>query len=368
MKTALLHSIDITIFLLILFMLRGTENLLSSLLFLCAGYLIYILATKFLKKTKVIMLCCFLIQGTVAYFLCSFSLINALLGSLLFFVVYVRKDISIGQKYLFSLCSVGCGVFLTMSSPSKLEISLLVIQGVLSLFVTSHNKQQRLFRFTTLGLIGIVSLSVQYILPYIQAMFSFLTKHLALGTGYILMPLFRFYLGNQVEETWNKYQNHVRQEPIEGPQVQQSGQSSFLYYVLLVLIFSVSLYVLYRIVKRKFSYVYSDYSRDWHVLSDSSKREKQRRSKKIPIPTNPVRKEILRLEKVLKQPLRRQRGETMEQWLGRLKEDEGVQIDVEFLTQAYNEARYYNSETNKAILEATKQEVAYIIKSQKKRK
>lgn len=73
-------------------------------------------------------------------------------------------------------------------------------------------------------------------------------------------------------------------------------------------------------------------------------------------PHNEIRKEIFKLESKLTPPLNRNRGETVEAWLGRINSEEDVNIKSPIIIDAYNTVRYSN-EKNTVLLHEFKEEV-----------
>ena len=96
----------------------------------------------------------------------------------------------------------------------------------------------------------------------------------------------------------------------------------------------------------------------------------QKRLKRNKPTHNEIRKEIFKLESKLIPPLNRNRGETVEAWLGRINIEEDVNIQSHIIINAYNTVRYSNGE-NTILLQEFKDEVHKLYlyqKSLKKRK
>lgn len=142
------------------------------------------------------------------------------------------------------------------------------------------------------------------------------------------------------------------------------NQSSQLPYILIGVagLFLMS-YVVYRILKRKNGLKI----KEMNVLpavfmpSNVTNRTKNKKSK---APENPFRFIIFQLEQQSEHTFSRNRGETLEDWLFRLKRL-GISINEMLIIQSYNEAHYSQNKLDSHLLTSLEKEVEHIISQQK---
>ena len=59
------------------------------------------------------------------------------------------------------------------------------------ILVNRANRKQQLLRFASIITIGLMSILIVQVFPFIRLIFGFITEVVALGVGYALMPLIK---------------------------------------------------------------------------------------------------------------------------------------------------------------------------------
>ena len=106
---------------------------------------------------------------------------------LFFFIVHVVGPRYQVQKSLGGIVWFGVSaIFYALSTLGKLL--LLVIHIMITFWLTGANRNQQVLRFTSIITIGVMSILIVQVFPFIRVIFSFITEVVALGVGYIINP------------------------------------------------------------------------------------------------------------------------------------------------------------------------------------
>ena len=82
------------------------------------------------------------------------------------------------------------------------------------ILLTGANRKQQLLRFSSIITIGLMSILIVQVFPFIRLIFGFITEVVALGFGYALMPLIKAAELKDTEDVWaNK--GHLLKPKIE---------------------------------------------------------------------------------------------------------------------------------------------------------
>ncbi|WP_265182886.1 DUF4018 domain-containing protein [Bacillus gaemokensis] len=296
-----------------------------------------------------------LFQIISSYFVFSTSVLNTLIFSVVFFILLFKKNVSLIEKIIF--------LFLHMRPPSFFDVFLLLLQGIFTLQLTSHNKHQQIARATLLSSLSIVSLILLYVGNYFRILLFHVINILLPGIGYIITPLFEsieLKHGDKIIQVLDKtYRGHSELQKIS---TRSSEHSYSLFYILfwsilIVIIF----YTTYRLLKRKNVSKLKEAS----ILSVfSATNISTKEKKKAKAPNDPSRLIIFRLEQQLQGPFSRKCGETLENWLLRLKRL-GISMNERLIIQSYNKTRYSQNKLDSHQLTSLESEVNCIIQQQK---
>ena len=94
------------------------------------------------------------------------------------------------SKIVRRYCLVWCFGYILCSLPTLGKLLLLVIHIMITFWLTGANRNQQLLRFTSIITIGVMSIVLIQVFPFIRLVFSFIIEAVALGFGYAINPLF----------------------------------------------------------------------------------------------------------------------------------------------------------------------------------
>lgn len=298
-----------------------------------------------------------------------FSLFSTIMLPLFFFIVHVLGPGYPVQKSLGGIVWFGISAIFYAPFPPLWKLLLLVLHIMITFWLTGANRNQQLLRFASLMTIGIISAFLIPIFPYIRLLFSYAVQVVALGLGYAINPLFSAAESKETDDFWSNKGN------LKDPQIKDEfGQRSFdptLINSITILVCTViAIYIVWKIIKRRKQFSLPNMPVFESTIITDKEGMSQKRLKRSKPPHNEIRKEIFKLESKLIPPLIRNRGETVEAWLERIKSEEDVNIESHIIIDAYNTVRYSNEE-NTVQLHEFKEEInkLYVYqKSLKKRK
>ena len=117
-----------------------------------------------------------------------FSLFGTIMLPLFFFIVHVVGPGYPVQKSLGGIVWFGVSAIFYAPFPTLGKLLLLVIHIMITFWLTGANRNQQLLRFTSIITIGVMSILIVQVFPFIRVIFSFIIEIVALGVGYILNP------------------------------------------------------------------------------------------------------------------------------------------------------------------------------------
>ena len=341
-------------------MLTEREKFVHIILFLTISFICIILINKIKVNKRTALLVLFIVQVIICYIFSIFSIVGSILLPFFFFIVHVRADITPYHKmtgallwFIFSFILHG------MKLPSIWEIGLFTLFILLSLWITSYNKNQKLVRFLSITAIGTASLLFLPLIPYIRLVLSYLLYWVSLGFGYGIEFLLSITNPNDATGTIEKLgisRTKIPETDNYNPLVAQSITAA------LIGIFAA--FVIWKLYKKRKSFhlgAISFYNPST-IVSEEGILQKQNRVTRPP--TNAIRKEIFKLERKLKPPLNRKRGETVDAWMERIQKNEGASIQCDVITETYNAVRYADHEES-TLLQQFKVEVNKLYAYQK---
>lgn len=337
-----LRYVNDFILLLLLSLLTEKGEIVHIILFLLVSHICLLPIVKIGQKKKAWFVALFILQIIVCYSLALFSSISCVVLPFFFFLVYAKDDVSPFHKLLGAFLWSFCSFLLHMQFPSIWEIGLLILHTILTLWITSSNRNQqllRLFSITAIG--GIVFLFIP-LLSYVRIGISYALQWMALGLGYILNPLFLSAEQKQTDRTINSNLTQGKLPP--PPDIQKNYDPIILQSITILIIAVVAIYVIWKLYKKRHEIQFGHMSSYEPIAAGPEQGNIQRRNRKLRPPNNAIRKEIFKLEKKLKPPFNRRRGETVEQWMERLRIDEDIHIQSDIIIKAYSTARYADQE------------------------
>jgi len=368
LKTWLYHINDFLL-LLLLSLLTERDELVAIAIFLTTGYIGVFLIHKCMKKRTTGFVILLMTQIIGCSFLLPFSLFGTIMLPLFFFIVHVVGPGYPVQKSLGGIVWFGVSAIFYAPFPPLWKLLLLVLHIMITFWLTGANRNQQLLRFASLITIGIISAFLIPIFPYIRLLFSYAVQVVALGFGYAINPLFSAAESKETDDFWSNKGN------LKDPQIKDDlGQRAFdptlINSITIIVCTTIAIYVVWKIIKkRKYLSLPNMPAFESTIITDKEGMSLKHFKRNKP-PHNEIRKEIFKLESKLIPPLNRNRGETVEAWLGRINSEEDVNIESHIIINAYNTVRYSNEE-NTVLLHEFKEEIHKLYmyqKSLKKRK
>ena len=298
-----------------------------------------------------------------------FSLFGTIMLPLFFFIVHVVGPGYPVQKSLGGIVWFGVSAIFYAPFPPLRKLLLLVIHIMITFWLTGANRNQQLLRFASIITIGVMSILIVQVFPFIRVIFSFIIEIVALGVGYIINP---FLIAAELKDTEGVWasKGHLLKPQIEDGKTPPDFDPTLINSMTIIACTTIAIYVVWKIIKKRKQLILPNMPAfESTIITDKEGMSKKRLKRNKP-PHNEIRKEIFKLESKLIPPLNRNRGETVETWLGRINSEEDVNIQSHIIINAYNTVRYSNGE-NTILLQEFKDEVHKLYlyqKSLKKRK
>lgn len=369
LKTWLYHVNDF-ILLLLLSLLTERNEIVGIAIFLATGYVGVLLINKLMKKKTTGFVLLLVAQIVGCSLILPFSLFGTIMLPLFFFIVHAVGPGYPVQKSLGGIVWFVVSAIFYAPFPPLWKLLMLALHLMITFWLTGANRKQQLLRFASIITIGIMSILIVQVFPFIRLMFGFMTEFIALGVGYALMPLIKAAEMKDTEGVWaNK--GHLLKPQIEDGKKLPDFDPILINSATIIVCTVIAIYVVRKIVKNRKHLSLPNIP----IFESTSITDKegigQNRFKRNKPPNNEIRKEIFKLESKLSSPLNRERGETVEAWLERINDEENVNIQSHIIIDAYNAVRYSNGE-NTVLLHEFKEEVyklyAYQKSLKKKRK
>ena len=212
LKTWLYHIHDF-ILLLLLSLLTERDELISIAIFLTTGYIGVFLIHKFMQKNNRI---CntFSSSNRSFLFIFTFSLFGTIILPLFFFIVHVVGPGYPVQKSLGGIVWFVVSAIFYAPFPPLWKLLMLALHLMITFWLTGANRKQQLLRFSSIITIGLMSILIVQVFPFIRLIFGFITEVVALGFGYALIPLIKAAELKDTEDVWaNK--GHLLKPKIE---------------------------------------------------------------------------------------------------------------------------------------------------------
>lgn len=369
LKTWLYHINDF-ILLLLLSLLTERDELVGIAIFLATGYVGVLLINKFMKKKTTGFVILLVAQIVGSSLTLPFSLFGTIMLPLFFFIVHAVGPGYPVQKSLGGIVWFVVSAIFYAPFPPLWKLLLLALHIMITFWLTGSNRNQQLLRFTSIITIGIISALLIPVFPYIRLIFSYIIQAVALGFGYAINPLLIAAEMKDTEGVWaNK--GHLLKPNIEDGKKLPDFDPILINSITIIVCTTIAIYVVWKIVKKRKYLSLANMPVFESTIITDKEGISQKRMKRNKPPHNEIRKEIFKLESKLSPPLNRERGETVEAWLERINDEEGVNIQRHIIIDAYNAVRYSNGE-NTVLLHEFKEEVhklyAYQKSLKKKRK
>ncbi|HDR4898210.1 DUF4018 domain-containing protein [Bacillus cereus] len=368
MKTWLYHVNDFLL-LLLLSLLTERDELVAIAIFLTTGYIGVFLIHKFMKKRTTGFVILLMTQIIGCSIFLPFSLFGTIMLPLFFFIVHVVGPGYPVQKSLGGIVWFGVSAIFYAPFPTLGKLLLLVMHIMITFWLTGANRNQQLLRFTSIITIGVMSILIVQVFPFIRLVFSFIIEAVALGFGYAINPLFSAATLKETDDFWSNKGN-LKDPTIKDGLEPLPFDPTLINSITIIACTAIAIYVVWKIVKKRKQFSLPNMPVFESTIITDKEGMSQQRLKRNKPPHNEIRKEIFKLESKLIPPLNRNRGETVEAWLGRINSEEDVNIESHIIINAYNTVRYSNEE-NTVLLHEFKEEIHKLYmyqKSLKKRK
>ncbi|PEA27579.1 hypothetical protein CN923_07030 [Bacillus cereus] len=368
MKTWLYHVNDF-ILLLLLSLLTERDELIGIAIFLTTGYVGVFLIHKLMKKKTTGFVILLVIQIVGFSFLLPFSLFGTIMLPLFFFIVHAVGPGYPVQKSLGGIVWFVVSAIFYAPFPPLWKVLLLALHIMITFWLTGANRKQQLLRFASIITIGVMSMLIVQVFPFIRLMFGFMTEFIALGVGYALMPLIKAAEMKDTEGVWaNK--GHLLKPRIEDGKKLPDFDPILINTATIIVCTVIAIYVVRKIIKNRKHLSLPNMPIFESTIITDKEGIGQKRFKRNKPPNNEIRKEIFKLESKLSPPLNRERGEIVAAWLERINLEEGANIQSHIIIDAYNAVRYSNRE-DMILLQEFKKEIHKLYlyqKNLKKRK
>ncbi|MDA2383897.1 DUF4018 domain-containing protein [Bacillus cereus] len=368
MKTWLYHIHDF-ILLLLLSLLTERDELISIAIFLTTGYIGVFLIHKFMQKKTTGFVILLVLQIVLFSLFLPFSLFGTIILPLFFFIVHAVGPGYPVQKSLGGIVWFVVSAIFYAPFPPLWKLLMLALHLMITFWLTGANHKQQLLRFASIITIGLMSILIVQVFPFIRLIFGFITEVVALGVGYALMPLIKAAELKDTEDVWaNK--GHLLKPKIEDGKKIPDFDPILINSATIIVCTVIAIYVVWKIVKKRKHLSLPNMPAFESTIITDKEGMSQNRFKRNKPPHNEIRKEIFKLESKLTPALNRKRGETVEAWLERINDEEDVNIQSDIIIDAYNTVRYSHG-ANTVLLHEFKAEIHKLYayqKSLKKRK
>ncbi|MGQ7833248.1 DUF4018 domain-containing protein [Bacillus sp. WC2503] len=368
MKTWLYHVNDF-ILLLLLSLLTERDEIVGIAIFLATGYVGVLLINKLMKKKTTGFVILLVAQIVGCSFILPFSLFGTIMLPLFFFIVHAIGPGYPVQKSLSGILWFVFSAIFHAPFPPLWKLLLLVLHIMITFWQTGSNRNQQLLRFTSIIAIGTISALLIPVFPYIRLVFSYIVQVVALGFGYAINPLFSAAALKETDDFWSNKGN-LKDPTIKDDLEPLPFDPTLINSITIIVCTTITIYIVWKIIKHRKHLSLPNIPFFESTIITDKEGMSQKRMKRNKPPHNEIRKEIFKLESKLSPPLNRERGETVEVWLERIHDDEGIHIQRHIIIDAYNAVRYSNGE-NVVLLNEFKEEVHKLYayeKSLKKKK
>lgn len=362
LKTWLYHVNDF-ILLLLLSLLTERDELVGIAIFLATGYVGVFLIYKFMKKKTTGFVILLVAQIVGCSLILPFSLFGTIMLPLFFFIVHAVGPGYPVQKSLGGIVWFVVSAIFYAPFPPLWKLLLLALHIMITFWLTGANRKQQLLRFASIITIGVISILLIQVFPFIRLIFGFITEVIALGVGYAINPLL---IAAELKDTEGVWANkgHLLKPRIEDGKKLPDFDPILINSITIIVCTTIAIYVVWKIVKKRKYLSLANMPVFESTIITDKEGISQKRMKRNKPPHNEIRKEIFKLESKLSPPLNRERGETVEAWLERINDEEGVNIQRNIIIDAYNAVRYSNGE-NTVLLHEFKEEVHKLYAYQK---
>ncbi|MFF2879960.1 MULTISPECIES: DUF4018 domain-containing protein [Bacillus cereus group] len=369
MKTWLYHVNDF-ILLLLLSLLTERDEIVGIAIFLATGYVGVLLINKLMKKKTTGFVILLVAQIVGCSFILPFSLFGTIMLPLFFFIVHAIGPGYPVQKSLSGILWFVFSAIFHAPFPPLWKLLLLVLHIMITFWQTGSNRNQQLLRFTSIIAIGTISALLIPVFPYIRLVFSYIVQVVALGFGYAINPLFSAAALKETDDFWSNKGN-LKDPTIKDDLEPLPFDPTLINSITIIVCTTIAIYIVWKIIKHRKHLSLPNIPVFESTIITDKEGMSQKRMKRNKPPHNEIRKEIFKLESKLSPTLNRERGETVEAWLERIHDNEGIHIQRDIIIDAYNAVRYSNDE-NTVLLNEFKEEVhklyAYEKSLKKKRK
>ena len=150
---------------------------------------------------------------------------------------------------------------------------------------------------------------------FYSACFSFIIEAVALGFGYAINPLFSAATLKETDDFWSNKGN-LKDPTIKDGLEPRPFDPTLINSITIIACTAIAIYVVWKIVKKRKQFSLPNMPVFESTIITDKEGMSQQRLKRNKPPHNEIRKEIFKLESKLIPPLNRNRGETVEAWLG----------------------------------------------------
>ena len=212
LKTWLYHIHDF-ILLLLLSLLTERDELISIAIFLTTGYIGVFLIHKFMQKNNRICNTFSSSNRSFLFIFTFFSIWHNHITTIFLYRTCGRTWIS-SSKIFRWYCMVCRFSYILCTLSTVVETINVSLASYDYILVNRGQSQTTTITFSSIITIGLMSILIVQVFPFIRLIFGFITEVVALGFGYALMPLIKAAELKDTEDVWaNK--GHLLKPKIE---------------------------------------------------------------------------------------------------------------------------------------------------------
>ncbi|PLS17110.1 hypothetical protein CVD28_13735 [Bacillus sp. M6-12] len=358
---------NIIVYLFIFLLTDQQEKYIPFLLFFTGSYLIIsLLKVKGKLKhsfSRPIFAVC---QAAAGIFFLPFGLVQAVILTGCFYLLFLEKVFTHKQIALFSCAALIASTFLNMSFPDMAEIIVFLIILAIFVFLESVSAKFAIQKIGFLALTCLLAVMATFAAPYLVKFIQHAIGFVLAVLGWIIGPIMEFMLtiftkrtSSQGGELINK---HIENQ-FEDIQFSE-GNGSFYYFA------AIAISVLLVYIVRKFRVKRREQNLDGiaaplpaGVFISHSFQEHKRN---LLSPKDPIRKIVFKTEKKLNSANARLKGEPFSDWVDRLSAAADSQT-ADLLKSMYHEVRYSKNEKSKEEIALFQREMATLVNKVKQK-
>jgi hypothetical protein len=287
----------------------------------------------------------------VSLYLLSLPLTVIFFLTVLFYVMYMNVK---KEQHYYVVASFGFVVLSMLTDLGmayRMVVLLLLLQAILYLMISSKTMYERKWRLFTLALLSFCTWIIVHFSDVMQVIvktvFSQTFTSLVTLAGYVVGFIGQFISVEKLEEVEKEESEQQQTQAGEQPQQElplemTTGVDDVGPIFLMICIGVIAYFIVKKMKKRK-----GIQAKEGMSTPTTVDRHHHLFGINVRPPKNPVRNKVFHLEKQMKGSYARNRGETFEQWMFRLRNVQKLPIEPEEIIAIYNQVRYDDATASK---------------------